>query len=89
MEALYGFSKKPKTSATAKSGSCKRGGGKEESALAGQILQAARTLMERRRLELYLRECDLTVTECTAEQTAMPYRWVDSRHTHTHTQMVL
>uniref|UniRef100_A0A673WC63 Voltage-gated potassium channel subunit beta-2-like n=1 Tax=Salmo trutta TaxID=8032 RepID=A0A673WC63_SALTR len=76
VEALYGFSKKPKTSATAKSGSCKRGGGggKEESALAGQILQAARTLMERRRLELYLRECDLTVTECTAEQTAMPYR---------------
>ncbi|XP_042153768.1 voltage-gated potassium channel subunit beta-2-like [Oncorhynchus tshawytscha] len=75
VEALYGFSKKPKTSATAKSGSGKRGGGgKEESALAGQILQAARTLMERRRLELYLRECDLTVTECTAEQTAMPYR---------------
>ncbi|XP_028973509.2 voltage-gated potassium channel subunit beta-2 isoform X4 [Esox lucius] len=71
VEELYGFSKKPKPFTTTKTGSDKKGG---ESALAGQILQAARRLMEKRRLEMYLRECDLSVTDCTAEQTAMPYR---------------
>ncbi|XP_066526804.1 voltage-gated potassium channel subunit beta-2-like [Hoplias malabaricus] len=39
-----------------------------------QILEAARRLMERRRLELYLRECDLSIKDSTASLTCMPYR---------------
>ncbi|XP_022517961.2 voltage-gated potassium channel subunit beta-2 isoform X1 [Astyanax mexicanus] len=42
--------------------------------LSSQILDAARRLMERRRLELYLRECDLSVKDSTAHLTNMPYR---------------
>ncbi|XP_072552459.1 voltage-gated potassium channel subunit beta-2-like isoform X2 [Salminus brasiliensis] len=42
--------------------------------LSSQILDAARRLMERRRLELYLRECDLSVKDSTAYLTNMPYR---------------
>ncbi|KAM9827734.1 voltage-gated potassium channel subunit beta-2-like [Neosynchiropus ocellatus] len=70
VEELYGFNHKLKKN---------RGGSgkpekkdpkeKEDSALETQILEAARRLMERRRLEIYLRECDVIM-----EQSSMPYR---------------
>lgn len=74
MEELYGFNKKPKVN-RGNSGKSEKGDGKkeakerEESVLASQILEAARRLMERRRLEIYLKECDVTM-----EQSNMPYR---------------
>lgn len=74
MEELYGFNKKPKGS-RGNSGKAEKSDGKkerkekEESVLASQILEAARRLMERRRLEVYLKECDVTM-----KQTSMPYR---------------
>lgn len=74
MEELYGFNKKPKVN-RGNSGKAERGDGrketkeKEESVLASQILEAARRLMERRRLEIYLKECDVTM-----ETSNMPYR---------------
>ncbi|XP_040886933.1 voltage-gated potassium channel subunit beta-2-like isoform X2 [Toxotes jaculatrix] len=75
VEELYGFTKKPKVNRGGNSGKPDRGEGrkevkeKEESVLASQILEAARRLMERRRLEIYLKECDITM-----EQSTMPYR---------------
>ncbi|XP_037335136.1 voltage-gated potassium channel subunit beta-2 [Pungitius pungitius] len=74
VEELYGFNKKPKGSRgnsgkPDKSDGKKESKEKEESVLASQILEAARRLMERRRLEVYLKECDVTMT-----QTSMPYR---------------
>lgn len=82
VEDLYGISKKPKASASstsivAKTGtkSSKTPAQKSESeALASQILEAAHRLVERRRLELFLRECGLSLAECEAERSAMPYR---------------
>uniref|UniRef100_A0A3B4GBZ3 Voltage-gated potassium channel subunit beta-3-like n=1 Tax=Pundamilia nyererei TaxID=303518 RepID=A0A3B4GBZ3_9CICH len=82
VEDLYGISKKPKASTSsgsivAKAGtrSSKSSEQKTESeALASQILEAAHRLVERRRLELYLRECGLSLAECEAERSAMPYR---------------
>lgn len=82
VEDLYGISKKPKASASstsivAKTGtrSSKTPEQKSESeALASQILEAAHRLVERRRLELFLRECGLSLAECEAERSAMPYR---------------
>lgn len=84
VEDLYGISKKPKASTSsgsivAKSGtrssSSKTSDQKTESeALASQILEAAHRLVERRRLELYLRECGLSLAECEAERSAMAYR---------------
>ncbi|XP_077962051.1 voltage-gated potassium channel subunit beta-2-like isoform X2 [Gasterosteus aculeatus] len=74
VEELYGFNKKPKGS-RGNSGKAEKSDGKkerkekEESVLASQILEAARRLMERRRLEVYLKECDVTM-----KQTSMPYR---------------
>lgn len=74
VEELYGFNKKPKKS-RGNSGKPDKGDAKketkekEESVLASQILEAARRLMERRRLEIYLKECDITM-----EQSLMPYR---------------
>lgn len=74
MEELYGFNKKPKVN-KGNSGKSEKGEGKketkdkEESVLASQILEAARRLMERRRLEIYLKECDVIM-----EQSSMPYR---------------
>lgn len=74
MEELYGFNKKPKINKVS-SGRAERDDGKketkdkEESALASQILEAARRLMERRRLEIYLKECGVNM-----EQSNMPYR---------------
>ncbi|GLD72567.1 voltage-gated potassium channel subunit beta-2-like isoform X1, partial [Lates japonicus] len=74
VEELYGFNKKPKVN-RGNSGKPDKGEGrretkeKEESALASQILEAARRLMEKRRLEIYLKECDVTM-----EQSLMPYR---------------
>ncbi|XP_076581151.1 voltage-gated potassium channel subunit beta-2-like isoform X1 [Chaetodon auriga] len=74
VEELYGFNKKPKVN-RGNSGKSEKGEGKketkekEESALASQILEAARRLMERRRLEIYLKECDVIM-----EQSSMPYR---------------
>ncbi|XP_030580707.1 voltage-gated potassium channel subunit beta-2-like isoform X1 [Archocentrus centrarchus] len=74
VEELYGFSKKPKVN-RGTSGKPEKTEGKkdmkekEETALASQILEAARRLMERRRLEIYLKECDITM-----EQKDMPYR---------------
>ncbi|KAM8899701.1 voltage-gated potassium channel subunit beta-2-like isoform 2-T3 [Spinachia spinachia] len=74
VEELYGFNKKPKGSRgnsgkPEKSDGKKENKEKEESVLASQILEAARRLMERRRLEVYLKECDVTM-----KQTSMPYR---------------
>lgn len=72
VEELYGFTKKPKVN-RANYGIKEKGDSrketKEESLLASQILEAARRLMERRRLEIYLKECDVTM-----EQSSMPYR---------------
>ncbi|KAM9836623.1 voltage-gated potassium channel subunit beta-3-like [Aulostomus maculatus] len=74
VEDLYGFTKKPKAN-RGNYGKQERGDSrketkeKEESLLAAHILEAARRLMERRRLEIYLKECDVTV-----EQSSMPYR---------------
>ncbi|KAI3375652.1 hypothetical protein L3Q82_003717 [Scortum barcoo] len=50
---------------------------KEESMLASQILEAARRLMERRRLEIYLKECDVTM-----ETSNMPYSVQYSEYRH-------
>ncbi|XP_064185092.1 voltage-gated potassium channel subunit beta-2-like isoform X2 [Anguilla rostrata] len=81
VEELYGFSKKPKRPATAAAKLGTRGragqgpGPKDESgALASQILAAAHRLMESRRLEVYLRECGLTLADSVAHRTAMVYR---------------
>lgn len=83
VEDLYGINKKPKASSSsgsivAKSGarrSSKSPDQKTESeALASQILEAAHRLVERRRLELYLRECGLSLAECEAGRSAMTYR---------------
>lgn len=78
VEELYGFNKKPKVSKF--SGSADDGHGKremkgkeikerEEPILAAQILEAASRFMERRRLEIYLKECDVIM-----EHNNMSYR---------------
>lgn len=80
VEELYGFNKKAKAS-KGNSGNAEKGHGnketksneiteREEAILAAQILEAARRLMERRRLEIYLKECDVIM-----EHNNMPYRW--------------
>ncbi|XP_077361097.1 voltage-gated potassium channel subunit beta-2 isoform X2 [Festucalex cinctus] len=84
VEDLYGISKKPKASSSSGSIAAKAGGARsgktgpdqktESEALASQILQAAHRLVERRRLELYLRECGLSLADCEAERSAMSYR---------------
>ncbi|XP_016096765.1 voltage-gated potassium channel subunit beta-2-like [Sinocyclocheilus grahami] len=82
VEDLYRISKKPKASSgPASSAGAKgavRGRGKgqkgETDALASQILEAAHRLVERRRLELYLRECGLSINDCQSERQAMLYR---------------
>uniref|UniRef100_A0A671YSZ3 Voltage-gated potassium channel subunit beta-1 n=1 Tax=Sparus aurata TaxID=8175 RepID=A0A671YSZ3_SPAAU len=82
VEDLYGISKKPKASTSSGSIVAKSGARSSKSpdqrteseALASQILEAAHRLVERRRLELYLRECGLSLAECEAERSAMPYR---------------
>ncbi|XP_077447800.1 voltage-gated potassium channel subunit beta-2 isoform X2 [Stigmatopora argus] len=84
VEDLYGISKKPKASSSSGSIVAKAGGSRssrtspdpksESEALASQILVAAHRLVERRRLELYLRECGLSLADCEAERSAMSYR---------------
>nr|XP_021332362.1 voltage-gated potassium channel subunit beta-2-like [Danio rerio] len=82
VEDLYGISKKPKpSSAAAISAGAKinaqnraKGQKGETDALASQILEAAHRLVERRRLELYLRECGLSINDCQSERHAMLYR---------------
>lgn len=82
MEDLYGISKKPKASSSSGSIAAKAGPKtskcpeqkNESEALASQILEAAHRLVERRRLELYLREYGLSLAECEAERSAMTYR---------------
>ncbi|XP_067293770.1 voltage-gated potassium channel subunit beta-2 isoform X3 [Pseudorasbora parva] len=82
VEDLYGISKKPKASSGAASSTGakvnvqSRGKGQkgETNALASQILEAAHRLVERRRLELYLRECGLSINDCQSESQAMLYR---------------
>ncbi|XP_041750124.1 voltage-gated potassium channel subunit beta-2 isoform X2 [Coregonus clupeaformis] len=78
VEDLYGISKKPKSSSSAGGTTAKRGSRRaqqrSESELATQILEAANRLVEKRRLELYLRECAISLTDCEAERTAMIYR---------------
>uniref|UniRef100_A0A8C6T3H3 Voltage-gated potassium channel subunit beta-1 n=1 Tax=Neogobius melanostomus TaxID=47308 RepID=A0A8C6T3H3_9GOBI len=79
VEDLYGISKKPKASSSsgsivAKARSTKPQEHRHEEALASQILEAAHRLVERRRLELYLRECGLSLAECEAQRSAMVYR---------------
>ncbi|KAK2911348.1 hypothetical protein Q8A67_003481 [Cirrhinus molitorella] len=86
VEDLYGISKKPKASSgPASSAGTKgavqgRGKGQkgETDALASQILEAAQRLVERRRLELYLRECGLSINDCQSERQAMLYRMMAS-----------
>ncbi|XP_061659482.1 voltage-gated potassium channel subunit beta-2 isoform X2 [Syngnathoides biaculeatus] len=84
VEDLYGISKKPKASSSSGSIVAKAGTARssktspdqktESEALASQILEAARRLVERRRLELYLRECGLSLADCEAQGSAMSYR---------------
>ncbi|XP_061595649.1 voltage-gated potassium channel subunit beta-2-like isoform X2 [Cololabis saira] len=82
VEDLYGISKKPKASSSSGSIVTKAGPRSsrspeprsESEALASQILEAAHRLVERRRLELYLRECCLSLDQCEAERPAMTYR---------------
>ncbi|XP_077596741.1 voltage-gated potassium channel subunit beta-2 isoform X2 [Stigmatopora nigra] len=84
VEDLYGISKKPKASSSSGSIVAKAGGSRssraspdqktDSEALASQILVAAHRLVERRRLELYLRECGLSLADCEAERSAMSYR---------------
>ncbi|XP_061664594.1 voltage-gated potassium channel subunit beta-2-like isoform X5 [Syngnathoides biaculeatus] len=71
VEELYGFSKKHKVGRGhgGKADGRKDGKEKEESALASHILEAAKRVMERRRLEMYLRECDVTM-----QDSGMAYR---------------
>ncbi|XP_058479661.1 voltage-gated potassium channel subunit beta-2-like isoform X1 [Solea solea] len=75
VEELYGFTKKPKvkkgTSGKTDKGDNGKKGAKEreESALAFQILEAARRLMERRGLENFLQVCGVAM-----EQSHMTYR---------------
>ncbi|XP_053715179.1 voltage-gated potassium channel subunit beta-2-like isoform X1 [Synchiropus splendidus] len=70
VEELYGFNHKLKKNRGASGKPEKKDPKeKEESVLETQILEAARRLMERRRLEIYLRECDVIM-----EQSSMPYR---------------
>ena len=71
VEELYGFNKTPKGKKE-NSGKLERKKDtkeKEENRLASQILEAATKLMERRTLEIYLKECDVIM-----EQRDMPYR---------------
>ncbi|XP_036846335.1 voltage-gated potassium channel subunit beta-2 isoform X3 [Oncorhynchus mykiss] len=78
VEDLYGISKKPKSSSSAGGTTAKRGSRRaqqrSESEMATQILEAAHRLVEKRRLELYLRECAISLTDCEAERSAMIYR---------------
>ncbi|XP_044197631.1 voltage-gated potassium channel subunit beta-3-like isoform X1 [Thunnus albacares] len=74
VEELYGFNKKMKvnrrdSTKQERSEGRKEMKDKEESLLAAQILDAARKLMETRRLEIYLKECDITM-----QHSSMPYR---------------
>eukprot|EP00064_Thunnus_orientalis_P025477 superscaffoldBa00012978_g25851 len=73
VEELYGFNKKMKvnrrdSTKQERSEGRKEMKDKEESLLAAQILDAARKLMETRRLEMYLKECDITM-----QHSSMPY----------------
>ncbi|XP_054608694.1 voltage-gated potassium channel subunit beta-2-like isoform X2 [Dunckerocampus dactyliophorus] len=74
VEELYGFTKKPKVTRghcgkADKADSRKESKEKGESVLASHILEAARRVMEQRRLEMYLKECDVTM-----EESGMAYR---------------
>lgn len=69
---LCALSRKSRSGSSGGDGS--GGRGSEAGVLAGQILDAARRLMERRRLELYLREVNLSIKDTTADQTNMAYR---------------
>uniref|UniRef100_A0A9R1SPY2 NADP-dependent oxidoreductase domain-containing protein n=2 Tax=Cyprinus carpio TaxID=7962 RepID=A0A9R1SPY2_CYPCA len=84
VEDLYGISKKPKaslgpaSSAGAKGAVQGRGKGqkRETDALASQILEAAHRLVERRRLELYLRECGLMCVGKCLGKSSLSGTWV-------------
>ncbi|XP_019729539.1 voltage-gated potassium channel subunit beta-2 [Hippocampus comes] len=69
VEELYGFTKKPKFTKghcgkADKADSKKDVKENEEAVLASHILEAAKRVMERRRLEIYMRECDVTMEDC-------------------------
>ena len=85
VEDFYGMGKKPKAVSSSSSGPVgvkaavrsharSQGPRTESETLASQILEAAHKLLERRRLELYLRECCLSLNESEGERTAMTYR---------------
>ncbi|XP_034149241.1 voltage-gated potassium channel subunit beta-2 isoform X2 [Esox lucius] len=78
VEDIYGISKKPKSTSTAGGTTSKSGSRKvhqrSESELASQFLEVAQKLVEKRRLELYLRECAISLTDCEAERATMIYR---------------
>ncbi|XP_051935287.1 voltage-gated potassium channel subunit beta-2-like [Hippocampus zosterae] len=69
VEELYGFTKKPKFTKgqcgkADKADSKKDVKENEEAVLKSHILEAAKRVMERRRLEIYMRECDVTMEDC-------------------------
>uniref|UniRef100_A0A6Q2YQL4 NADP-dependent oxidoreductase domain-containing protein n=1 Tax=Esox lucius TaxID=8010 RepID=A0A6Q2YQL4_ESOLU len=74
VEDIYGISKKPKSTSTAGGTTSKSGSRKvhqrSESELASQFLEVAQKLVEKRRLELYLRECAISLTDCEAERSS-------------------
>ncbi|XP_077597803.1 voltage-gated potassium channel subunit beta-2-like isoform X1 [Stigmatopora nigra] len=71
VEELYGFTKKNKVTRgnNGKTDGRKDIREKDQSMLASHILEAAKGVMERRRLEIYMRECDVTM-----EDSGMIYR---------------
>ncbi|XP_028839013.1 voltage-gated potassium channel subunit beta-2 isoform X2 [Denticeps clupeoides] len=81
VEDLYGISKKPKPASSGATGHQKsapqgrrqapRG---ESDILTSHILEAAHRLVERRRLELYLRECGISFSDIQSECKPMLYR---------------
>ncbi|KAJ7996673.1 hypothetical protein DPEC_G00239470 [Dallia pectoralis] len=78
VEDIYGISKKPKSASIAGCTTSKSGSRKvhqrSESELASQFLEVAQKLVEKRRLELYLRECAISLTDSGGERAAMVYR---------------
>uniref|UniRef100_A0A3B3RSH6 Voltage-gated potassium channel subunit beta-1 n=1 Tax=Paramormyrops kingsleyae TaxID=1676925 RepID=A0A3B3RSH6_9TELE len=77
VEDLYGISRKPKPPpGMGRTGrSWLNPGSRDKSpVLASPLLEGVLWLMERRRLEAFLRECCLSLADCVAERTAMPYR---------------
>lgn len=77
VEDLYGISRKPKPPpGMGRTGRFWLNPSSRDRSpvLASPLLEGAPWLVERRRLEAFLRECCLSLADCAAERTAMPYR---------------